>query len=149
MQLFHSILDFDKTMWRYCSPKVLHNKFSTILNITYPLYLRLFYFCSDRIPRLLEVVMGAGLSIPKVVSSLCRCFFKISRTFGRVFLEKKVTRSDKLIDIHVLIYSCGELNGRLMIIFIHPLYTLYITYTSISDPTKIHRVIGANRWSLR
>ena len=61
--------------------------------------------------------MGAGLSIPKVVSSLCRCFFKISRTFGRVFVEKRVTRSDKLIDI--LIYSFGELNARLRMTFIH------------------------------
>ncbi|CAC5412344.1 RAB11-binding protein RELCH,RAB11-binding protein RELCH homolog [Mytilus coruscus] len=42
------------------------------------------------IPRLLEVVMGSGLSMPKVISQLCSCFLTISRTFGKVFVEKKV-----------------------------------------------------------
>ncbi|XP_076109472.1 RAB11-binding protein RELCH homolog [Mytilus galloprovincialis] len=42
------------------------------------------------IPRLLEVVMGSGLSMPKVITQLCSCFLTISRTFGKVFVEKKV-----------------------------------------------------------
>ncbi|KAK3085392.1 hypothetical protein FSP39_002678 [Pinctada imbricata] len=55
---------------------------------------------NNLIPRLLEIVMGAGLSIPKVVSSLCRCFFRISRTFGRIFVEKKIR--PKFIELLVL-----------------------------------------------
>ncbi|XP_062567299.1 RAB11-binding protein RELCH homolog [Saccostrea cucullata] len=45
---------------------------------------------NNLIPRLLEVVLGAGLVLPKIVNSLCRCFFLLSRTFGKVFVEKRM-----------------------------------------------------------
>ncbi|KAJ8302478.1 hypothetical protein KUTeg_018874 [Tegillarca granosa] len=59
----------------------------------------MFIFCF-RIPRLLEIVMGVGFSIPKIVSSLCKCFFKISRTFGKTFSEKRIR--PKFIELMVL-----------------------------------------------
>lgn len=55
---------------------------------------------NNMIPRLLEIVMGVGFSIPKIVSSLCKCFFKISRTFGKTFSEKRIR--PKFIELMVL-----------------------------------------------
>ena len=46
-------------------------------------------FCF-RIPRLLEVVMGSALSFPRIVSCLAKCFYRISVTFGKTFVDKKV-----------------------------------------------------------
>ncbi|XP_048752282.1 RAB11-binding protein RELCH homolog isoform X2 [Ostrea edulis] len=55
---------------------------------------------NNLIPRLLEVVLGAGLALPKIVNCLCRCFFLLSRTFGKVFVEKKMR--PKFIEMLIL-----------------------------------------------
>ncbi|XP_022335472.2 RAB11-binding protein RELCH homolog isoform X2 [Crassostrea virginica] len=55
---------------------------------------------NNLIPRLLEVALGAGLALPKIVNSICRSFFLLSRTFGKVFVEKKMR--PKFIELLVL-----------------------------------------------
>ncbi|KAL4235190.1 hypothetical protein ACF0H5_006828 [Mactra antiquata] len=52
---------------------------------------------NNLIPRLLEVVMGSAVSFPRVVSCLAKCFYKISTTFGKTFVDKKV--KPRFIDV--------------------------------------------------
>ncbi|KAL3860033.1 hypothetical protein ACJMK2_010206, partial [Sinanodonta woodiana] len=58
------------------------------------------WLVNNLIPRLLEIVVSAGVSSLKVVSALSRCFFQISRTFGKIFVDKKV--KSRFIDVLVM-----------------------------------------------
>ncbi|XP_041376691.1 RAB11-binding protein RELCH homolog [Gigantopelta aegis] len=48
------------------------------------------WIINNLIARLLEVTMGVGLSLQKIVSSLCKYVFRVCRTFGRTFTNIKV-----------------------------------------------------------
>ncbi|XP_059148848.1 RAB11-binding protein RELCH-like isoform X1 [Physella acuta] len=48
------------------------------------------WIVNNMLPRLLEVVMSIGLAMQKVVHALCQFTFRLCRTFGRTFTEKKV-----------------------------------------------------------
>ncbi|GFO28822.1 lish domain and heat repeat-containing protein kiaa1468 [Plakobranchus ocellatus] len=48
------------------------------------------WIVNNLIPRILEVTMTVGLSMQKVVHALCQFTFRLCRTFGRTFTEKKV-----------------------------------------------------------
>ncbi|XP_060602850.1 RAB11-binding protein RELCH homolog isoform X2 [Ruditapes philippinarum] len=52
---------------------------------------------NNLIPRLLEVVMGSAVTFPRIVSCLAKCFYKISTTFGKTFVDKKV--KPRFIDV--------------------------------------------------
>uniref|UniRef100_K1PHE9 Uncharacterized protein n=1 Tax=Magallana gigas TaxID=29159 RepID=K1PHE9_MAGGI len=73
---------------------------------------------NNLIPRLLEVVLGAGLALPKIVNSLCRCFFLLSRTFGKVFVEKRANhrgyaaaKQTSVTTCVVPVYAAGVLSA--------------------------------------
>ncbi|XP_021379245.1 lisH domain and HEAT repeat-containing protein KIAA1468 homolog, partial [Mizuhopecten yessoensis] len=55
---------------------------------------------NNLIPRLIEISMGAGLSSPRITTCQCKCFFKICRTFGKTFMEKKIR--PKFIELMIL-----------------------------------------------
>ncbi|XP_060073461.1 RAB11-binding protein RELCH homolog [Ylistrum balloti] len=55
---------------------------------------------NNLIPRLIEISMGAGLSAPRITTCQCKCFFKICRTFGKTFTEKKIR--PKFIELMML-----------------------------------------------
>ncbi|XP_033755767.1 LOW QUALITY PROTEIN: RAB11-binding protein RELCH-like [Pecten maximus] len=55
---------------------------------------------NNLIPRLIEISMGAGLSAPRITTCQCKCFFKICRTFGKKFTEKKIR--PKFIELMML-----------------------------------------------
>ncbi|XP_069112711.1 RAB11-binding protein RELCH homolog isoform X2 [Argopecten irradians] len=55
---------------------------------------------NNLIPRLIEISMGAGLSSPRITTCQCKCFFKICRTFGKTFTEKKIR--PKFIELMML-----------------------------------------------
>ncbi|KAL5022360.1 hypothetical protein ScPMuIL_001515 [Solemya velum] len=48
------------------------------------------WIVNNLIPRLLEVIMGIGLSAPKVITAFSATFLRICRTFGKTFVYKKV-----------------------------------------------------------
>lgn len=50
------------------------------------------FFMPHRIPRLIEIVGGVGLTLPKIIPALSSLFYAICRTFGPTFTEKKVSR---------------------------------------------------------
>ncbi|XP_052816582.1 RAB11-binding protein RELCH homolog isoform X2 [Mya arenaria] len=52
---------------------------------------------NNLIPRLLEVVQGAAVSFPRIVSCLAKCFHKLSTMFGKCFVDKKV--KPRFIDV--------------------------------------------------
>lgn len=66
----------------------------------------MFYYCNYycfllyRIPRMLEVMMGVGLSLPRVVSALCTFFYRFCRMFGKTFTYKKVRSVLKHHQLH-------------------------------------------------
>ncbi|XP_067652799.1 RAB11-binding protein RELCH homolog [Haliotis asinina] len=45
---------------------------------------------NNLLARILEVTMGVGLSMQKVVNALCKYVFRLCRTFGKTFTDKKV-----------------------------------------------------------
>lgn len=54
------------------------------------LHSKIYIFVYIRIPRLLEVVMGIGLSAPKVITAFNATFLRLCQTFGKTFVHKKV-----------------------------------------------------------
>ncbi|CAG5116113.1 unnamed protein product, partial [Candidula unifasciata] len=48
------------------------------------------WIVNNLLPRMLEVTMSVGLSMQKVIHALCQFAFRLCRTFGRTFMEKKV-----------------------------------------------------------
>ncbi|XP_025114881.1 lisH domain and HEAT repeat-containing protein KIAA1468-like isoform X4 [Pomacea canaliculata] len=58
------------------------------------------WLVNNLIPRMLEVMMGVGLSLPRVVSALCTFFYRFCRMFGKTFTYKKVKLKFKeLVDL--------------------------------------------------
>lgn len=61
---------------------------------------QLSWLVNNLIPRLLEVMMGVGVSLPRVVASLCTYVHRFCRTFGKTFTQKKVKlKFEGLIDL--------------------------------------------------
>ncbi|KAK7505693.1 hypothetical protein BaRGS_00002964 [Batillaria attramentaria] len=58
------------------------------------------WLVNNLIPRLLEVMMGVGVSLPRVVSALCTYVHRFCRTFGKTFTQKKVKlKFEELVDL--------------------------------------------------
>ncbi|XP_052230319.1 RAB11-binding protein RELCH homolog isoform X2 [Dreissena polymorpha] len=55
------------------------------------------WMVNNLIPRLLDVVLGAAVSFPRIVACLANCFLKISTTFGKAFVDKKI--KPRFIDV--------------------------------------------------
>ncbi|KAK3746890.1 hypothetical protein RRG08_030301 [Elysia crispata] len=58
------------------------------------------WIVNNLLPRILEVTITVGLSMQKVVHALCQFVFRLCRTFGKAFTEKKVKlKFEELIKI--------------------------------------------------
>ncbi|KAL8571755.1 hypothetical protein ACOMHN_051122 [Nucella lapillus] len=58
------------------------------------------WLINNLIPRLLEVMMGVGVSLPRVVSALSTYVSRFCRIFGKTFTQKKVKwKFEELVDL--------------------------------------------------
>ncbi|XP_076470808.1 RAB11-binding protein RELCH homolog isoform X2 [Babylonia areolata] len=58
------------------------------------------WLVNNLIPRLLEVMMGVGVSLPRVVGALCTYVSRFCRIFGKTFTQKKVKlKFEELVEL--------------------------------------------------
>ncbi|XP_035825823.1 RAB11-binding protein RELCH, partial [Aplysia californica] len=96
------------------------------------------WIVNNLLPRMLEVTMSVGLSMQKVVHALCHFTFRLCRTFGRTFTEKKVKpKFEELIEIPDEDFDAQLNQGHLAIsTCIVPVYASGVLMSFVTDEDK-------------
>ncbi|CAL1537766.1 unnamed protein product, partial [Lymnaea stagnalis] len=104
------------------------------------------WIVNNLLPRILEVTMTIGLAMQKVVHALCQFMFRLCRTFGRTFTEKKVKlKFEELVSIPANDFDPQVKQGHIaMTTCIVPMYAsgVLMAFVTEEDKTQLSQFLS-------